>query len=220
MGPGLDTHPEGPPVEAVQASGIGARVTPAQEKDSFLVSFPASHGKPAAVFSFKETNVNECMGMALDIKKNGTGPVRVYADLNENKWVRGYVTAPAGKAVTLYVFERRKALAADDVKMFPGMHGIPGGKMSLWAGMEEPIIAKELRVFVVVPKKEIKIQVGNIRPFGSTRLADLTNFSPLSTSTASTSIKSGPAKSIRTPISKPRWQRRMPTWLLTPGPMA
>lgn len=121
MGAGLDTQPEGPPVEAVRASGIGARVTPAQEKGSFLVRFPAGHPKPAAVFSFKETNVNERMGMALDIKNNGTGPVRIFADLNENKWVRGYVTAPAGKTVTLYVFERRKALAADDVKMFPGM---------------------------------------------------------------------------------------------------
>jgi hypothetical protein len=42
--------------------------------------------------------------------------------------------------------------------------GIPGGKMSLWAGIAEPIVARDPRVFVVVPKQEIKIQVGNIRP--------------------------------------------------------
>src|ERR1035437_8787404 len=76
------------------------------------VTFPASDGKPAALFSFKETDINERMGMALDIKNTGRDPVRVFADLNGDTWLRGYVTVLPEKTGTLYIFARRKKLSA------------------------------------------------------------------------------------------------------------
>jgi hypothetical protein len=173
----IDTQPERPLVEAIQVSSDGAKEVAASGKN-FTVTFPVSNGKPAAIFSFKETDINDRMGMALDIKNSGRAPVRVFADLNGDTWVRGYVTVLPGKTGTLYVLARRKKLAASDTDIFPGMHGIPGGKMSLWSGVDEPIMAREIKVFVVVPKQEARIQVSNIRPFGSSKLPDLAIFFP------------------------------------------
>ena len=175
---GIDTRPEGPAVEAVQVAGDGATIAPARGKNNFQINFPASTAKPAAIFTFKEMDVNERLGLAADIKNSGREAVRVFADLNGNTWVRGYVTVLPGKTATLYVFERRMKLATNDAKIFPGMHGIPGGKVSLWAGIEEPVMAKELKIFVVSPKAAAQIQVGNLRPFGSSKLPYLANFFP------------------------------------------
>jgi hypothetical protein len=58
------------------------------------------------------------------------------------------------------------------------MHGIPGGKMSLWSGVDEPVMAREIKLFVVAPKEEARLLVSNIRPFGSSQLPVLTNFYP------------------------------------------
>src|SRR5476651_875821 len=58
------------------------------------------------------------------------------------------------------------------------MHGVPGGKMSLWAGIEEPIVAKELKVFVVAPSAAARIEVANLRPFGSSALPPVEGFFP------------------------------------------
>jgi len=50
--------------------------------------------------------------------------------------------------------------------------------MSLWAGIVEPVVAKELKVFVVMPEQETRLRVGKIRPFGSSKLPDMANFFP------------------------------------------
>jgi len=178
IGAGFDTQPEGPVLEVVKISGSGATVTPIEEKNSYSVIFPAGSGKPEAIFSLKETDINDRLGLALDIENIGPETARVYADLNGDNWVRGYVTVPPGKTGTLFVFQRRKKLADSDAELFPGMHGIPGGKMSLWAGIVEPVVAKELKVFVVMPEQETRLRVGKIRPFGSSKLPDMANFFP------------------------------------------
>ncbi|MCX7047489.1 MAG: hypothetical protein NTX50_18650 [Candidatus Sumerlaeota bacterium] len=175
---GFDTRPEGPAVEGIQVVGDGITFALRGGKDVFQVNFPASGAKPAAVFSFKEADINDRLGMAIDIANAGRQPVRVYADLNGDTWVRGCIAVEPGKQGTLYVFARRKKLAAGVTELFPGMHGVPGGKMSLWAGIEEPIIAKQLRVFIVKPAADAKIEARNIRPFGSSKIPDLTNFFP------------------------------------------
>lgn len=175
---GLDTRPEGPAVRVIQASGDGATVAVAGAEGSFAVSFPAVHGKPAAIFSFPEIDINDRLGLALDIRNRGRDPLRVYADLNGDTWVRGGVTVAPGNTGTLYVFARRKKLGGDVAEQFPGMHGVPGGKMSLWAGIEEPIRAKELRVFVVAPPAAARIEVSNLRPFGSSQVPELPNLFP------------------------------------------
>lgn len=175
---GFDSRPEGPAVAALQVAGDGARVSPELPQNEFGVIFPAGSGKPAVVFSFKETDINDRLGLALEITNTGGQPVRVYADLNQDTWVRGYVAVAPGQTDTLYVFARRKKLAAAEAEKFPAMHGIPGGKMSLWAGLAEPIVAKELRVFVVAPAQETKIQVGNIRPFGASKVPEAADFFP------------------------------------------
>jgi hypothetical protein len=172
-----ETRTEGPVVEAVQVSSDGAKAVAASGKN-FTVTFPVSDGKPAAIFSFKETDINDRLGMALDIKNTGREPVRIFGDLNGDSWVRGYVTVPPEKTGTLYIFARRKSLSATETNTFPGMHGIPGGKMSLWSGVDEPVTAKEIKLFVVVPKQDVQIEVGNIRPFGSSKIPDLKNFFP------------------------------------------
>jgi hypothetical protein len=176
--PGIDVRPEGPSFGAVQVAGDGATTVPVPEGNRFDVSFPVQGGRPAAVFSFPDTDINDRLGLALDVRNRGSQPVRVFADLNQDSWVRGYVTVPPGKTGTLYVFARRMKLSAKDAEEFPGMHGIPGGKMSLWAGIVEPIVAKTVRVFVVMPRQEIRIQVGNIRPFGSSKVPDDAGFFP------------------------------------------
>ncbi len=175
---GLDTRPEGPAVEAVKASGNGATVVPARAPGTFATTFPASAGNPAAVFAFASTDINDRLGVALDVRNTGRVPVTVYADLNGDTWVRGYVSVAPGQAGTLYVFARRLKLSAAAVEKFPGMHGIPGGKMSLWAGIEEPILANELKVFAVMPRVGTTIEVANVRPFGSSKLPDAPDFFP------------------------------------------
>jgi hypothetical protein len=174
---GIETRPEGPAVKTVQISSDGAKEIVMRGR-KFAVTFPARSGKPAAVFSFKETDINDRMGMALDLKNPGPEPVRVFADLDGDLWVQGYVTVPPDQTRTLYIFARRKKLSETETNAFPGMHGIPGGKMSLWSGVDEPVTAKEIRLFLVTPEKKAKIVVSNIRPFGSSKLPDLANFFP------------------------------------------
>jgi hypothetical protein len=174
----LELGPDGPAVEALRVTGEGARVAPVVGKDGFEVTFPAGGGKPAAVFSFKETDINDRLGLALEIKNTGRQSVRVYADLNGDTWVRGYVAVEPGKVGTLYVFARRKKLAAQVTEKFPNMHGVPGGKMSLWAGIEEPILATSLRLFMVMPTADAQVEVRDMRPIGSSKLPDLADFFP------------------------------------------
>lgn len=175
---GIDTQPQGPAFSEVRASGEGATVAPAGKEGRFEVAFPAGEGKPAALFSFAESDINDRLGIALDVTNGGSHALRVFADLNQDTWVRGYVTVPPGKTRTLYVFARRLKLAAQDSQNFPSMHGIPGGKMSLWAGIEEPIKAAGVRVFVVMPREAATVEIGNLRPFGSSKVPDLAGFFP------------------------------------------
>jgi hypothetical protein len=175
---GLDPRPEGPAIEIIKATGDGAMVAPARESGRSAVDFPAGPGRPAAVFAFKETDINDRLGLAMEVKNTGRNPVCAFGDLNQDTWVRGYVTVAPGKTGTLYIFARCKKLAAEATQKFPNMHGIPGGKMSLWAGIEEPILAREIRVFVVAPAQTASLQVGNIRPFGSSVIPDAAGFFP------------------------------------------
>ena len=150
---------------------------PARAKNSFLVTFPAGNGKPAAVFSFQETDINDRRGLALDIRNAGSQPVRVYADLNGNPWERGYLAVSPGKTGTLYIFARRSKIAASDAEKFSNMRGIPGGKMSA-GGRAEPVVAKQVKVFMVMPRQDAHIQVGRLRPFGSSLIPNLAGFYP------------------------------------------
>ena len=175
---GPDTKLEGPAVESIKVTDDGAPVTLAAAKGSVAVRFPGGKNKPAAVISFRETDINDRLGLALDVRNTGKTPAVIYADLNSDTWVRGYVSVPPGQTDTLYVFARRMKLSAAAVQEFPGMHGIPGGKMSLWAGIEEPILAKELKLFVVKPRADTTIEVSNVRPFGSSKLPDAPDFFP------------------------------------------
>ena len=135
-GVGIDTQPEGPAVGVTSVSGNGATVAPADDRGRFAVGFPAQGGSPAADFTFAETSVADRMGLALDVSNTGRHPVRVFADINGDTWMRGYVTVPPGKTRTLYVLARLKTSATwpqigtSDAPDFPGMHGIPGGRCS------------------------------------------------------------------------------------------
>ncbi len=172
-----DTQPEGPVIGMSRVSSDDASAV-MSNGNHHTVTFPASEGKPAVVFSFTETDINDRLGLALDVKNSGREPLRVFADLNGDTWVRGYVNVAPGKTSTLYIFARRKHLSGTATNTFPGMHGIPGGKMSLWSGLDEPLMAGEIKFFVVAPKQVSRFEVGNLRPFGSSKLPDLANFFP------------------------------------------
>ena len=175
---GVDTQPQGPAFADVQVSVDGATALPGPGTGSFDLGFPASSEKPAAVLTFASSDINDRLGVAADITNNGSQEVRVFADLNQDTWVRGYATVPPGKTRTLYVFARRIKFAPADAEAFPKMHGIPGGKMSLWAGIEEPVVAKSLKVFLVMPASPTSIRAANIRAFGSSKVPDLAGFFP------------------------------------------
>jgi hypothetical protein len=167
-----ETTPRGATVEAVKASAQGAIVTPSQETGRFLLSFPAGHGKPAATFTFDNVDITDRLGLALDVKNISHQPVRVYADLNGNIWARGFAVVEPGQTGTLYVFAPRKKFAAADTAKFAGMHGLPGGRMSLWDGIDEPILASALKVFVIAGPQSASVEIMNIRPFGSSKTPD------------------------------------------------
>jgi hypothetical protein len=175
---GLDTQPDGPKVLAVLAKGEGAAIEASPGRDDFLVRFPAGSGKPAAVFSFAATDINDRLGLALDLRNPGSQAVRVYADLNQDTWVRGYLLLAPGGSGTLRVLARRRQLSPAARAEFPGMHGIPGGKMSLWAGLDEPLLARQVRVFIVDPATDATIGISQIRPFGSSQIPDAPGFFP------------------------------------------
>src|ERR1017187_5610533 len=183
-GAGIDTRPEGPAVEAIKVSGDGATVATADGMGRFALKFPAQDGKPAAIFFFADTSLVDRLGMALDITNTGPLPVRVFADINQDMWLRGFVTVAPGKTGTLYVLARLRTSAtwpqvgAGDAPGFPAMHGIPGGKMWQWTGSDASGVARCLKVFVVVPRKDAAIEVGNIRPFGSSKAPDGAGFFP------------------------------------------
>jgi hypothetical protein len=174
----VDTQPQGPLFSDIKATGDGASVEPAGSGGEFSVKFPASDGKPTALFSFAKADIDDRLGVALDVSNHSFHSVRIYADLNSDTWVRGYVTVPPWETRTLYVFARRLKLSQAESDAFPRMHGIPGGKMSLWAGIQEPITAASLKVFMVMPQATARLRVGNLRPFGSSKMPDLAGFYP------------------------------------------
>lgn len=175
---GIDTRPEGPAFAGLLAAGDSAtRVRPA-DGGRIGVTFGSGAARPSATFSFSPSDINDRTGIALDLTNRGKFAARIYGDLNGDTWVRGYVTLPPLKTRTLYIFARRMKLSDAAAAEFPGMHGIPGGKMSLWAGIEEPILARSVKVFTVMPREDISIEVGNIRPFGSSRIPDAAGFFP------------------------------------------
>ena len=174
--PGLALQPDGPALEQVNALGDQATVDVIQE--GFQVVFKAGSGKPSVTFSFKDSDINERLGLAIEVRNAGRQAVRLYADLNGDSWVRGFVTVAPGKQETLYVFERRMKLAPEMTAQFPGMHGVPGGKMSLWAGCADPIVAKSLKVFMVAPREDARVTLQKLRPFGSSKVPALTNLFP------------------------------------------
>jgi len=191
---GIDIQPVGPAFGKVLATGDGAHVSPAGGVGRFELGFQAGGGRPAADFTFEPTDINDRLGIALDVKNIGSGPVRVFADLNKDTWVRGYATVPAGASRTVYVFARRMKLGDADALEFPAMHGIPGGKMSLWAGIAEPVVASGLRVFLVTPHADAAIEVGNLRPFGSSKAPDPAGFFPFIDRYGQYSRKAWPGK--------------------------
>ncbi len=191
---GVDTLPQGPAFENVRAVGDGAAVSPADGKDRFELRFPSGDGKPAADFTFAPVDINDRLGIAIDVANKGNTPVRVFADLNMDTWVRGYATVPSGGRRTVYVFARRLKLGAADAAEFPMMHGIPGGKMSLWAGIAEPVTASSVKIFLVTPRADAVVEAGNIRPFGSSKAPDSPDFFPFVDSFGQFSRKDWPGK--------------------------
>jgi hypothetical protein len=191
---GIDTDPSGPPFAEVRASGDGASVSPADGQGHFEVRFPPGDGRPSAQFAFAPTDINDRLGVAVDVRNAGSGPVRIFADLNADTWVRGYATVPSGSTRTVWVFARRLKLGDADAARFPMMHGIPGGKMSLWAGIAEPVVASSLKVFVVMPRSDSVVDVGNIRPFGSSKVPDDPGFFPFIDQFGQYSHKEWPGK--------------------------
>ena len=174
----FDTRPEDPAVSALQVEGEGATVLPGAEKNRCTIRFSPQPGRPAALLSFADLPLTDRLGVALDVTNTGSQPVRVFGDLNEINWLRGYVTVPPGRTETLYVFARLKtsarwpAIGTDDAPGFPDMHGLPGGRMFLWEGLDNPPLAKSLKVFVVLPREEITLEVGNLRAFGSSTIPE------------------------------------------------
>lgn len=153
-------------------------MSPATGRGHFELTFPSGDGKPAAVVSFDPADINDRLGIAIDVANRGNEPVRIFADLNGDTWVRGYATIPAGARRTVYVFARRLKLSDADAARFPMMHGIPGGKMSLWAGIAEPVTASSVRIFVVTPRTDALVEAGNIRPFGSSKAPESPDYFP------------------------------------------
>jgi hypothetical protein len=175
---GLDTRPEGPAIEPIKATGEGATIAAMPGPNRIAIAFPAGPGNPTARLTFAATDISDRLGLACEVRNAGREPVRVYADLNGDTWVRGYVAVAPGQTGTLHVFARRKKHTAEVLERFPGMHGVPGGKMSLWAGIEEPILAQELKIFVVAPPTAARLEIGNLRPFGSSALPPVAGFLP------------------------------------------
>lgn len=169
---------EGKPIEIISISANGTSITPDSNKGFYKIKFPAGSVKPSASISLKETDVNDCLGIAIDVHNYHNEEAVIYGELNNEVWVRNYVALKKDETGTLYIFIRRKRLSDELVKKFPGMHGVPGGKMSLWSGLEEPIIAKSVRLFVMKPEEDVLIKVGNIRSFGSSKLPDIDPFFP------------------------------------------
>ena len=177
-GAGIDTRPEGPPVGGIRAAGDAGTVSVGGAGGDFSVDMPAQAGSPAALLTFGDTSLADRLGMALDVTNTGSRAVRVFADINRDIWMRGYVTVPPGRTAALYVFDRLETsavwpqLGAADAPDYPGMHGIPGGKMWQWTGLDASRLARSLRVFVVAPAHDVSIRVGNVRPFGSSKTPD------------------------------------------------
>ncbi len=172
------TDPEGPPIAAARTLADGAAVAQPDGGGRFVVTFPAGHGKPAVTFSLRETALDDRLGVALDVTNLGRRDIRVYAELNGNIWVRGFADAAPGKPATVYVFLKRKSFNTADAARFPKMHGLPGGKMSLWDGMEQPVRVHSLKLFVIAGPRAARIRAGNIRAFGSARAPDTASLLP------------------------------------------
>jgi hypothetical protein len=181
---GLDTRPEGPAVTATLASEDWATNWPSPSPGAFDLRFPASSGRPSARFTLPELPLADRLGIAVDVTNTGDNPVRLFGDINQDMWMRGYVTVPPGKSATLYILARLKssaqwpAIGPDDAPQFPLMHGIPGPKMFQWTGLDATRIAHDLTLFLIAPSEAASVHVENVRPFGSSKTPDLAGFFP------------------------------------------
>jgi hypothetical protein len=183
-GAGIDTRPEGPAVAATLARADGAAVTLSVAAGGFALRFPSPSERPSALFSLPDTPLADRLGLAVDLTNTGRRAVRVFGDINQDMWMRGYVTVPPGRTATLYILARLKSTAvwpqigADDAPGFPMMHGIPGPKMFQWTGLDATRRAHDLKLFVVMPPEPVSLHMENVRPFGSSKTPDLDGFYP------------------------------------------
>lgn len=181
---GLNTEPEGPAVIATLISTDGATSGPSPSTGVYNLRYPASSGRPAARLSLPELSLADRLGIAVDVSNTGWNPVRLFGDINQDMWSRGYVTVAPGQSATLYILARLKssavwpAIGPDDAPAFPQMHGIPGPKMFQWTGLDGNRIAHDLTLFLIAPPEAASVRIENVRPFGSSKMPDLAGFFP------------------------------------------
>ena len=103
--------------------------------------------------------------VAMDVRNPGTNDVLVTCRLNNNGWVDGGVTVPAGETKTLKVLLKRNSPPSHFKKHLFGMNGMPGGYVWIW----EPInVGKISQLFISVPAPQADhiIEIDNIRAVG------------------------------------------------------
>jgi hypothetical protein len=180
----FDTSPEGPAAVATLASVDWATAREASAPGAYDLRFPASSGRPSALFTLPDVPLADRLGLAVDVTNTGGTPIRLFGDLNHDMWMRGYVTVPAGQRATLFILARLKssgewpAIGPDDAPGFPQMHGVPGPKMFQWTGLDATRVAHDLKLFVVAAPESASIRIEDVRPFGSSKPPDLAGFFP------------------------------------------
>jgi hypothetical protein len=119
-------------------------------------TFLCEGGKSLVRFGFRPISVGTATAIRIKVHNDGSNSLRLFAQLNNSFWVIDYSVIPphADDSIVVYVQRKEfepKSLAAT----YPGMNGVPGGQMSLWADADiDATDINELTLFTIDKLKE------------------------------------------------------------------
>lgn len=162
-------------LDAVETTdGIQISLTKTEKGNTLRITTGDKEQRPTVVLKAAEGHWDLCrfLYVAMDVRNQGTIDVLATCRLDNNKWVDGGVTIPAGASKTLTVLIKRRTPPGHYAKFLFGMNGMPGG----YVWIMEPINLRKIKglfVSVPAPQAEHTIEIDNIRATGSYEPATL-----------------------------------------------
>ena len=119
-------------VDLKQLTASGEDFVLTHDGDELILEF-ADVNWPYAAMSFPAMNINDSLGMAVEVTLESDGPAHLFGYNGVGFWNSGMEKLETGVRKTLEIFQSRRDDNEDVHNLFPRMRGKPNGYYELWA---------------------------------------------------------------------------------------